>query len=162
MSTWHGGKCGIAAVGMMWLVCCVSGCGRQTTGPRFQRVEGVVTLGGKPLTSGTIQFVPDSTTAAQGPSASGVIQANGRYELFGPRGLAGAAPGHYRVSICIRTIRSDAQVVPTCDTVPPQYSRPETSGLTSVVVVGNGPLRRDFDLAPRSARVSEEPGVPRH
>lgn len=161
MSKSYGGKCGIAAVAVLSLVWCAPGCGRQTTGPRFQRVEGVVTLGGKPVTSGMIQFLPDSAAGTQGPAASGVIQADGRYELFGPRGLAGAAPGRYRVSISTRTIRSDERRVPTGDIVPHEYSRPETSGLTSEVVVVNGPLRRDFALAPRSSRLSAEVGTPR-
>ena len=162
MPTLGCGDRSIIIVAAVWLVCSVPGCGTQTNVPKLQRVEGVVTLAGQPLTSGQIRLFPDSTTGARGPSVGGVIHHDGRYELFGPRGLSGAVPGRYRVAISTGTIRSDERSEPTGMTVPFEYSRPDTSGLAIDVALSSGPLRCDFHLTQGNAQVSTGRTVHRH
>ena len=52
------------------------GCGLRGPGYPATRLEGAVTVDGKPLATGSIQFLPQDT--AQGP-AVGAVVADGRY-----------------------------------------------------------------------------------
>jgi hypothetical protein len=73
------------------------GCGG--TGPysgRLYPVKGQVLLAdGKPLTSGTVQFIPKE----EGLPASGKIEADGTFSLKSLKSREGAAPGVYKVRI---------------------------------------------------------------
>lgn len=66
-----------------------SGCNGES---RHVSVSGTVTLDGKTLDDGNIQFTPDGSDGL----AVGAMVSNGRYSLPNPPGLA---PGKYRVSI---------------------------------------------------------------
>jgi len=57
------------------------GCGHHRDLPPVAQVEGVVTLDGKPVPRGMVQFVPDESKGTKGPPAVGVIDENGHYEL---------------------------------------------------------------------------------
>jgi hypothetical protein len=61
------------------------GCGQD--GPRTHLVKGTVSYQGKPLTLGTVMFVP-----ADGPATAGTINADGTYSLE-------SVPGKQRVSV---------------------------------------------------------------
>jgi hypothetical protein len=59
-------------------------------------VKGQVLLAdGKPLTGGTVQFIPKEG----GLPASGKIEADGTFSLKSPKSREGAAPGEYKVRI---------------------------------------------------------------
>jgi hypothetical protein len=68
----------------------LAGCTRVGDGAS---VEGTVTVNGKPLDAGAINFVPIRPTT--GPSAGAAI-ADGRYSIYGPKA---PLPGKYRVEI---------------------------------------------------------------
>jgi len=107
-------------------------------------VSGKVTLDGKPLSEGEINFM---TPTGFGASAS--IQ-NGVYTLARSQFGQGIPPGDYLVAIgpvikmgadpLAKT--SDTQSSP--DAIPDKYRNPETSGLTAKVVEGTTNI--DFKL----------------
>src|SRR5262245_37564353 len=66
------------------------GCG----GLRLGKVSGKVTVGGKPVTTGTIMFHP-----ASGPTAVGAIGPDGSYTLTTIKKGDGAVVGSHRVTI---------------------------------------------------------------
>jgi hypothetical protein len=73
----------------------VGGCGSSSDGFERFPVEGVVTLDGKNVDTGTINFV----ATGNGPSESSEI-ADGRFRLSRNRGLS---PGNYRVEVyCVK------------------------------------------------------------
>jgi hypothetical protein len=80
----------IRLLGLLAATAGVGGCGPAD---EFQHVgvSGKVTFGGKPMTGGTITFVP----LASGPAAYGVI-ADGQYAIARREG---PGPGSYRVEI---------------------------------------------------------------
>ena len=70
-------------------VCFVAGCGQS--GPRRYNVEGTVTLGGKPVPAGEVQFEPDTKKGNHGPQSRAKIQ-NGKYNSPSGKGpVAGPA-----------------------------------------------------------------------
>lgn len=78
----------LSAVGLL-LVCC-GGCGSSSG---RQAVTGVVTVDGKPLASGSINFQP--APGLKAPSAGAAIE-NGRFSIPADQGLL---PGEYQVTI---------------------------------------------------------------
>ena len=113
------------------------------------RVSGRVTVKGQAAAGGRIYFVPQ-----RGPSAAGLIDANGRYALstfgdgdgavvgrhtvyFGPPPPPRPTKTAERVALPPPVIR--AQTFP-----PPKYGAAETSGLTAEVRAGSNTC--DFDL----------------
>lgn len=86
-----------AAVGIVLAVIGVAGCGGG--GPALEKVNGLVTLDGKPVEGATVSFVPGSG----GLFASGLTGADGRFTLNtaapGARPGGGAVAGEYRVTI---------------------------------------------------------------
>jgi hypothetical protein len=85
----------MSTIRLLGLLAATAGSGCSGCGPadefRHVGVSGKVTLGGKPMTSGTITFVP----LASGPAAYGTIT-DGSYTIS--RG-EGPGPGSYRVEI---------------------------------------------------------------
>jgi hypothetical protein len=81
----------------------LTGCGDE--GYDLAPVSGVVTLDGKPLTTGVVQFQPLGGDAANpGPGSAGVLDAEGRFELqtqTSPR-AEGAVIGTHQVRIYSR------------------------------------------------------------
>lgn len=76
------------------LAACVlsAGCGG---GPNLATVRGVVLLDDKPLSTGTVNFIP----ADGGPAASGEISADGSFELQTKDVGRGALVGKHRVAV---------------------------------------------------------------
>jgi hypothetical protein len=111
-----------SAVAGMALVGLVAGCGhRDANGPR-RPVSGTVKLGGEPLKTGRIVFVPlEAGPAAQSEVAGGAYSI-GRSE--------GPGPGPYRVEIYsiqptgkkVRDPDSGRLVDETRDLIPPGYN----------------------------------------
>jgi hypothetical protein len=124
----------------------VAGCGAG--GPRVLAVEGRVTVGGKPLTSGTgtVIFYPD---AARGNTSQeeprGALDTEGRYRLrTGPRD--GAAPGWYRVAVTAAKQLDPNNPYFTEWLIPQRYIDPKTSNLSVQVVEAPAPGTYDLKL----------------
>ncbi|MFM1904880.1 MAG: hypothetical protein RLZZ440_2780 [Planctomycetota bacterium] len=132
------------ATGLVLLV--AAGCGGS--GPRLARVEGVVTLDGKPLSTGRVTFWP-----AAGRSGSGWIEADGSFRLGTFGDADGAVVGPHKVAV------TPASQTPTGppdfdrdgpvkgwprSPIPARYSNPESSGLAFEVQPGRN--RFEIDL----------------
>ena len=135
----------------------VLGCGSGR--PEVAKVHGRVTVGGKPVTTGRIQFWPESGRAAQGQ-----IEEDGTYTLttFDPGD--GAVLGKHTVTIEATKIHNPGRTASSLEDefvvfkdpnalqgkpvierlVPERYSKPDTSDLTKEVNRGDNPI--DFDL----------------
>ncbi len=95
------------------------GCGPG--GPEIARVQGTVTMDGKPLPAAVIMFVPQKGR----PSAS-ETDANGKYTLEFSAGRKGAIPGINRVEINTARLayEKDGKQYPAVkESVPAQYNR---------------------------------------
>lgn len=84
-------RCFLAA--SMFLLAATTGCG--PSGPELGRVEGTVTLDGKPLTGARVCFYPE----AGGRTAEAVTDQQGHYVLSYTREGTGAVAGVNKVSI---------------------------------------------------------------
>ena len=95
------------------------GCG--PSGPEIARVQGTVTMDGKPLPNAIIMFVP----VGGRPSVS-ETDANGKYVLEFSGGRKGAIPGMNRVEINTGRLayEKDGKNYPAVkESVPAQYNR---------------------------------------
>lgn len=132
----------------------MAGCDRRPTGrPATAPVTGVVRFNGEAVAGATVGFQADGN----GRSASGITDAQGRYQLSTFARGDGAVPGSYQVIVLKYEVSDNATggqeeyVPPQGPTPPPKHLLPEkyatakTSGLTATV--GNGPNTIDFDLA---------------
>ncbi len=117
---------GFLAVGILAL----TGCG-SVDRPDMGRVEGVVTLDGKPLAEAFVHFDPGTVRGS-----TGVTDADGKYELTYIRDTKGAAIGKHTVRIAKRTETSP-------ETLPARYhARTE---LTATVEPGRNEI--NFELS---------------
>lgn len=112
----------VAAVAALF----ASGCGDE--GYDLAPVSGVVTLDGKPLAGGVIQYQPlGGESMSPGPGSAGVLDSEGRYQLqtqTSPR-RDGAVIGTHQVRIYSRNAEAPATDVDTNTTpelVPPKYN----------------------------------------
>jgi hypothetical protein len=128
----------------------IGGCAARTdqvdTQPRVE-VSGTVTLDGKPLPAGTIQFDPE---AGEAGASSAAEVAGGKFAIERSQGLV---PGKYRISISShrpRQIKPDedpgAAPAPRPETIPARYN---TRTTLSKEVTADGPNQFDFALATR-------------
>lgn len=119
------------------LVLIGAGCGGPAPS-ELAPVRGKVIFRGKPLTTGTIVFVPDPMRNTPGPLARADVQPDGSYQLKSGD-ATGAATGWHRVTI--------VAVVPTASVpgqrfarprplLPEKYRDPELSGLSCEVKPG--------------------------
>ncbi len=128
---------------ILWpaLLAVLLGCGDDS---QLGRVHGTVQLDGKPLTTGTVRFVPDAGRAAQGE-----IQPDGTYTL-GTYGTSdGALLGTHRVAIVAYEASDNTRPAyevrtPNRPLVPQKYLATGTSDLSFDVKPGKN--RADFDL----------------
>jgi hypothetical protein len=74
-----------------------AGCGG---GSKPVRVEGTVTLDGKPLPRATVSFMP----VGEGRAASGETDADGSFRLTTFRTNDGALPGEYKVVVTVTEV----------------------------------------------------------
>lgn len=109
-------------IGFVFLLLTTSlniGCG--PSGPEIARVQGTVTMDGKPLANAVIMFVP----VGGRPSAS-ETDANGKYVLEFSGGRKGAIPGLNRVEINTGRLayEKDGKNYPAVkESVPAKYNR---------------------------------------
>lgn len=108
-------------------------------GPTLSPVHGKVTFRGKPLTRGTIVFIPDAQRGGNGPLASADIEADGNYNLQ-TGSTPGVTPGWHRVTIMAveppaATAAGQRFQVPR-SLIPEKYRDPELSGLNCEVKPG--------------------------
>jgi hypothetical protein len=75
------------------LVLAVPGCSGEG---RPVKVNGVVTLDGKPLSDAVVRFIPEDKN---GREATGVTGADGTFRLSTFRSHDGALPGQYKVTV---------------------------------------------------------------
>lgn len=100
-------------------------------------VEGVVTLEGAPVPSGSISFVP----SGGGTQSYAMSDASGGYEVYTGREV-GLKPGEYTVTIVARErpvvnqTESGGPAPPGVAITPAWYASPETSGLKFTVAPG--------------------------
>lgn len=76
----------------------MNGCG-GSSGPPLARVSGVITIDGKPLRTGSVQFIPDADKGTTGRMAVGSIDAKGNYTLTTQKSGDGAQIGHHIVLV---------------------------------------------------------------
>jgi len=110
----------VAGVGLLMIALMLQvGCG--PSGPDIARVQGTVTMDGKPLPNAIIMFVP----VGGRPSVS-ETDANGKYVLEFSGGRKGAIPGINRVEINTGRLayEKDGKNYPAVkESVPVQYNR---------------------------------------
>src|SRR5262249_14263940 len=87
-------------VGLLMASCL--GCGSGA--PRVAKVSGRVTMDGKPLPKASVMFAPMATKGHEnpGPTAQGMTDAEGRYELSVDVATQGAVVGKCRIYISTR------------------------------------------------------------
>ncbi len=118
-------------------VVAVIGCG--PAGPEMGDVTGTVTFQGKPLSTGTITFIPETDGL---PSAFAEIQENGTY-VAQTRDFGNGVPvGKHRVMII--AVKDHGPEAPVEAILPVKYSSDRQSGLTADVSAGENIV--DFSL----------------
>jgi hypothetical protein len=115
------------------LFCLVAGC-KNSNELETAQASGKVLLDGKPLTCGTVTFVP-----TRGRAAEGKIQADGTFTLGTYRAGDGAIVGKHRAAIVVLKSLT-AKVSPERDesimAIPDHYTSAEASGLEYEVKPG--------------------------
>lgn len=135
---------------LLLLCLVIVGCSQGPTDtPPLARVKGTVTLDGKPLTQGSVQFTPDKNRGTTGRMALGNINEDGTFELMTIRADDGAQVGYHLVAIeSYETTAFDpnkpANQAPK-SLIPAQYANPQTSKLTAEVKAGEENVF-NFDL----------------
>lgn len=124
----------------------LSGCGG---GAASTPVTGHVTLNGKPMTSGTVTFVPNKAKGnTSGEEPLGEINAQGEYTLQ-TRGKPGAALGWYKVTVASTgPITPDNTSPPTKSIINTTYTNPMTTTLEKEVVEKPAPGAYDLQVGP--------------
>ena len=132
---------------LLWAtVLSTGGCADDAGGQ--QAVSGTVTLKGKPVAMGMIEFLPvASTSPGETLSKSGAVIDNGKFDIPKQKGLL---PGRYKVSISApdkqHTLGDDELPGPTSsrthkDLIPPEYNLKTKQ---EVEVKKNEPNKFDF------------------
>ncbi|HTN74883.1 MAG TPA: hypothetical protein VL096_06535 [Pirellulaceae bacterium] len=121
--------------GWLLVLALVLGCESGPKLPPMARVSGTVTLDGKPVTRGLVQFQPDKTKGTDGPVAIGMIGADGKFDLVTAQ-VKGAMVGHHTVMVEARAEPKNEMDTYPALLVPEKYVRHETSGLAKEVVAG--------------------------
>jgi hypothetical protein len=132
-----GGSTWLAWLALGVFLVVLAGCGG---GGHRVPVRGKVTLNGKPISGGTVTFIPTGETNE--PPPEGKIDAEGNYSIT-TRGSEGAPLGTYRA-----IIEPDDKT--TASLMAPEYSNLKKSPLT-VEVTDNKPAG-GYDLKAQSRR----------
>ena len=118
----------------------VSGCG-QSHELETADVQGIVTLDGRPVHSGSVIFTPP-----RGRAAKGVIGPDGTFSLSTYAAGDGAILGVHQVTIVAREKGSGgSEGRPGKSLIPERYGSPTVSGL-SFEVKADGPNVANFEL----------------
>jgi hypothetical protein len=121
-----------------------TGCGKA--GPHLVKVQGKVTMGNKPLTTGTVIFHPDlpkGNNSKEEPRGS--IDEDGNYYLL-TRIDEGVTPGWYKVSVTAAHQLDPKNPYFTDWLIPQKYIDPKTSKLQFEVVENAAPGAYDIHL----------------
>jgi hypothetical protein len=138
---------------LIWVVlCCAAsamfaGCGKGDA--KLIPVEGKVTAGGKPLTTGTVIFYPDvqrGNLSKEEPR--GAIDADGNYTLL-THIKQGVAAGWYKVAVTAAEQLDPNNPYFTKWLIPEKYIDPNTSHLEVEVVENPSPGAYDLKLDAR-------------
>ncbi len=135
------GRNGLLLLGALSIAAWV-GCGEDNPLGR-KAVSGMVTLDGKPLSSGSIQFAP----LDKGPVLGGCNIKEGSYTIAAEKGLP---PGKYLVRISAPDM-SFFETVPAEErrhSKPPNLAPPEygSESKITITVTGEGPNEFNFDM----------------
>jgi hypothetical protein len=120
----------------------LAGCAEDS---KIAGVDGVVRLDGRPLTSGTVRFVP-----AAGRAATGTIQSDGTFSLGTYGESDGALIGKHKVAVISYEAANDGRPAYEVRTqtskplVPERYMAVGTSGLTFDVKPGKNDANLDL------------------
>jgi hypothetical protein len=118
--------------GLVVAVCAgLAGCGKSDSLPvlKVYDVKGKVLLGdGKPLSSGSIYFVPKGDLSV---TPSGAIGPDGTFSLVTGGSGEGAPPGEYKVRIESRRIQANGK--PGKPQFPDRYNDEDSSGVLITV-----------------------------
>lgn len=136
---------GLALSGVFLLA--LSGCGGKGDGLNRQAVSGTITMGGSPLASGMIQFLPDGGDPLKVVGGGATIT-GGTYQIPTESGLI---PGNYIVSISAPESGPDTGAGPGSaaklpkETVPAKYN---TATTLKAEVKAGASNTFDFQLTP--------------
>jgi hypothetical protein len=133
-------RIGVAAfLGMAVCLVVICGCGPSGL-PNMVPIQGKVTLNGKPLTTGTVIYIPDLPGGRQ---ARGEISADGSFVLTTLRTGDGAQEGDYHVVVIAyepyagdptrEEIEAAGGKLERKLAIPDKFTKKETSGLTDKV-----------------------------
>jgi hypothetical protein len=119
-------------------------------GPPVVPVSGKVTVGGQPVTSGQVLFVPAEASKAEAGGkesqmSAGQIDSNGTYTIH-TGGKSGAPVGKYKVVVTPSMVPTgDSKSMPATP-FNRSYSNVSTTPLTKEVVASPQPGAYDLDL----------------
>jgi hypothetical protein len=121
----------------------VVGCDRSGVG-RVVPVKGIVTIDGKPLTTGSLVFKPDAGKGNQSTfEPAGQIGADGSYELFtGPK--EGAPLGWYNIGVVAQELNAADPYAAPKSLIPAKYADAVSSGVAIEVV--ENPAAGAYDI----------------
>lgn len=137
-------------VGPSLILLLLAGCGSKSERPKEYPglVTGRVTLDGKPLSGGTITFVPEVAEEEGGRPGLARIEPDGGFWVgsANPAKPAGLIPGRYRVTVLAMRPDPTGTGNPIAQmTVPEVYSEAATSPLEATIVAGKNRLTFDLD-----------------
>jgi hypothetical protein len=127
MSLHYGGIHGASVVAGLALLVSLALTGCNDGRPARVPVAGKVTIDGKPLTLGSIQFLPQS---GQGRSSAAMIQPDGSFTVCTYDESDGCPMGSYDVIVVATEELNDVQVR---HNVPKKYGDRRTSGIKKTV-----------------------------
>jgi len=128
----------MGCAGLLWMAV-LPGCGRDGL-PNMVAIRGTVSYQGKPLTEGTVLYLPQDP---QGRQARGDVAADGTFTLTTLRNGDGAQQGSYRIVVIAykphpgemtrEQIEAAGGLIHREFSIPEKYTKAETSGLTDEV-----------------------------
>ena len=116
------------------------GCGGDKA--NMAEVKGKVTLDGKPLAIGFVNFIPEISKDMKGPMSAGAITPQGEFTLMAATGQKGAAVGFHKITVNPPSIggstptgEKPAAAAPTVK-IPSKYSNIVTTDLMQEIKKG--------------------------
>jgi hypothetical protein len=93
-----------------------SGCAAKKKEPKMIYASGVLRIKGKPVADIMVQALPDALAGADGPTTSGITDAEGRFVLKTDTGVEAAVVGPCKIIL----IDTKEERVPQGQVAPPQ------------------------------------------